>query len=77
MSRRYGPAKGDSMDEAHTTDDVADDVQAEPELISVVVEDDDAPDQCTIFHPESSGVDRMSQWITAETDLFVDLYSVR
>lgn len=71
------------MDEGHTIDDAADGVQSESgetrrsELVSVVVEEDDAPDQCTIFHPDSSGVDRMSRWITAEADLLVDLYSVR
>ncbi|WP_424020039.1 DUF7511 domain-containing protein (plasmid) [Halorientalis pallida] len=57
--------------------DSADGVQTDPELVSVVVEDEDAPDRCTIYHPESSGVDRMSRWITTETDLLVDLDSVR
>lgn len=65
------------MDEDDRPDDATDGVQADPELVSVVVEDDDAPDRCTIYHPESSGVDRMSQWITTETDLLVDLYRVR
>jgi hypothetical protein len=65
------------MDEDNRFDELADGAQADPELVSVVVEDDDAPDRCTIYHPESSGVDRMSRWITAETDLLVDLYSVR
>jgi hypothetical protein len=65
------------MNESHRIDDVADDVPTEPELVSIVVQDDDAPDRCTIFHPDSSGVDRMSQWITTETDMLVDLYGVR
>jgi hypothetical protein len=60
-----------------TIDDSTDSTQTGPELVSTVVEDDDAPDRCTIYHPDSSGVDRMSRWITAETDLVVDLYSAR
>lgn len=71
------------MDDGHTIDDVANGAQGDtdgptdPELVSVVVEDDDAPDRCTFFHPESSGVDRMSRWITAEADLVVDLFRAR
>lgn len=65
------------MDGDDRFDDSRDDAQAEPELVSTVVEDDDAPDRCTIYHPESSGIDRMSRWITTETDLLVDLDTVR
>lgn len=54
-------------------DQVADDY----ELVSVVVEYDERPDKCTIYHPDSTGIERMSSWITADTDSFVDLYAVR
>lgn len=71
------------MTDGYPIDDVASpgqedtDGPTQPELVAVVVEDDDAPDRCTFYHPESSGVDRMSQWITTEADLVVDLFSVR
>ncbi len=47
------------------------------ELVSVVVEYDEGPDQCTIYHPDSNGIERMSSWISADTDCLVDLYSER
>jgi hypothetical protein len=77
MARWLRSADEDSMNEDETLDDLADGTPADPELVSVVVEDDDAPDRCTIYHPESSGIDRMSRWITTETDLLVDLERVR
>jgi len=49
----------------------------EYELVSVVVEYDERPDQCTIYHPDSSGIERMSSWISADTASFIDLYSAR
>lgn len=64
------------MNEGHQTEDVTDGV-TDPELVSIVVEDDDAPDRCTIFNPESTGFDRMSRWITAEATQFVDLDGMR
>lgn len=47
------------------------------ELVSVIVEYDERPDQCTIYHPDSNGIERMSSWISADTECFVDLYSAR
>src|SRR6056297_2956208 len=44
------------------------------ELVSVVVEYDERPDQCTIYHPDSNGIERMSNWISADTGCFIDLY---
>lgn len=52
-------------------------VDEEYELVSVVVEYDEQPDQCTIYHPDSTGIERMSNWITADTNSFVDLYGAR
>jgi hypothetical protein len=46
-------------------------------LVSVVVEYDDRPDKCTIYPPDTSGIERMSNWITADRDLFVDLGALR
>jgi len=47
------------------------------ELVSVVVEYDERPDQCTIYHPDSNAIERMSSWISADTECFVDLYAER
>lgn len=37
----------------------------------------DRPDRCTIFPPGATGVTRMSTWLTADRDAFVDLAAVR
>lgn len=42
-----------------------------------VVSYPDAPDRCTIFPPDATGVARMSTWLTADRDAFVDLATVR
>lgn len=47
------------------------------ELVSVVVEYDERPDQCTIYHPDSNGIDRMSSWISTDADSLVHLYLAR
>ena len=47
------------------------------ELVSVVVEYDERPDQCTIYHPDSNGIERMSSWISADAECLVDLYAER
>jgi hypothetical protein len=45
----------------------------EIDLVSVVVESDrNEPDRCTIYDPETDGFDRMSVWITAKGNSFVD-----
>lgn len=50
---------------------------SDPDLVSVVVEYDDKPDQWTVYDPETTGFDRMSSWITAERDAVVNLSHVR
>ncbi|WP_135824483.1 DUF7511 domain-containing protein [Halorussus ruber] len=47
------------------------------ELDSVVVNYDDRPDRRTIYPAEASGVERMSAWITADDDGFVDPDAMR
>lgn len=37
----------------------------------------DRPDQCTVYPPATTGVARMSTWLTAERDDFVDLAATR
>lgn len=45
----------------------------EIDLVSVVVEADRGePDRCTIYNPDTEGIDRMSAWISAEGMAFVD-----
>jgi len=71
--RHYGGHMKHAIPDEDDNDQVADDY----ELVSVVVEYDERPDKCTIYHPDSTGIERMSSWITADTDSFVDLYAVR
>ncbi|WP_162991390.1 DUF7511 domain-containing protein [Halostella salina] len=47
------------------------------ELHAVTVANDGEPDECTLYPRGSTGLDRMSTWITAEGGAFVDLDSVR
>jgi len=47
------------------------------ELHAVVVENDGGPDECTLYPRGSSGLDRMSRWITVDADAVVDLDAVR
>ncbi|WP_136716472.1 DUF7511 domain-containing protein [Halorientalis salina] len=49
----------------------------ECELVSVVVEYDERPDQCTIYPGDSEGITRMSSWISADIDCFVDCRAMR
>lgn len=47
-------------------------------LRSCIVERDDAPDECTLFpHSVDTTDDRMSTWITARGDAFVDCQAMR
>lgn len=48
-----------------------------PDLLSKVVEYPSRPDRRTIFPPGLSGIDRMEQWLTADTWVFVDLEAWR
>ncbi|WP_135821500.1 DUF7511 domain-containing protein [Halostella litorea] len=47
------------------------------ELHAVTVENDGRPDECTLYPRGSTGIDRMSRWITVEADAVVDLDAVR
>lgn len=47
-------------------------VQANRHLASEIVKTDDGANSCTIYDPRTSGVERMSTWITAIGDAFVD-----
>jgi hypothetical protein len=46
-------------------------------LASTVVAYEHRPDRRTVYPPGLSGVPRMSTWLTADVDAFVDLESVR
>jgi len=52
-------------------------LRPDPELVSVVVEHENRADRCTFYHPDATGVDRMSNWITADVETVVDLYYYR
>lgn len=65
------------MKETISTEKQFDTGVTEYDLVSVVVEYDERPDQCTIYHPDSSGIERMSSWISADTTCFIDLHSAR
>lgn len=62
-----GSAQSDDISTTHEDHD----------LVSVVVEYDDRPDQCTVYDPETTGLDRMSSWITVDRDAVMDLYHAR
>jgi len=47
------------------------------ELHAVTVEKDGRPDECTLYPRGTTGLDRMSSWITAEEGSFVALDAVR
>lgn len=55
----------------------ADSTAGEHELVSVLIEYDERPDQYTIYPPDASGVARMSRWISADVDCFVDCEAMR
>ncbi|OVE84873.1 DUF7511 domain-containing protein [Natronolimnobius baerhuensis] len=50
---------------------------ATPDLVSVTVENDDAPDECAIFPDDASEDELMTNWISAQSDSFVALESMR
>jgi len=45
-------------------------------LRATVVEYEDAPDECTIFPPGVSQMERMTTWISAKEGSYVDLESI-
>jgi hypothetical protein len=47
------------------------------ELRSVVVNYEHRPDRRTVYPRGLSSIERMSTWLTADADAFVDLESVR
>lgn len=60
-----------------TNTSTTDSVSFGEELHAVTVEHDGGPDECTIYPRGSSGLDRMSRWITVEADAVVDLDAIR
>ncbi|WP_435174916.1 DUF7511 domain-containing protein [Halorussus sp. AFM4] len=70
--------------DTRTDPDAPDGRQHEPrldrpdvELSSVVVDYEDRPDRRTVYPEGLSSVERMSTWLTADDDAFVDLESAR
>jgi hypothetical protein len=47
------------------------------ELALTVVRYSDAPDRCTLHPPDASGQERLTRWLSADTDAFVDLATRR
>ncbi|WP_254271786.1 DUF7511 domain-containing protein [Haloarcula marina] len=47
------------------------------DLSATVVRYTDRPDRCTVYPPGSSGVARMSTWISADADAFLDIETMR
>jgi len=48
-----------------------------PRLELALVRYDDRPDRCTIHPPETTGVERMSTWLSVDRSLVVDVASMR
>ncbi len=48
-----------------------------PALVSTIVRYTDSPDRRTVYPPGLSSVARMSTWLTADADAFVDLDRMR
>lgn len=46
-------------------------------LDSIVVSNDDEPDECTLYPREATGIDLMTRWMTAREGSYVDLESAR
>lgn len=46
------------------------------QLRATIVEYDDAPDECTIYPRGVSGMERMTTWISAKEESYVDLGAV-
>ncbi|MFC7079785.1 DUF7511 domain-containing protein [Halorussus caseinilyticus] len=70
----------DTPTDADRSDDFQTDRRAarpDIELCSVVVDYEDGPDRRTVYPDGLSSVERMSTWLTADDDAFVDLESAR
>jgi hypothetical protein len=72
------------LDTPDSRTDADRDIETEPraerlsgELNSVVVSYEDGPDRRTIYPEATSGVERMSMWLTADDTGFVELESFR
>ena len=50
---------------------------ATPRLELALVRYDDRPDRCTIHPPETTGIERMSTWISVDRSLVVDAATMR
>ena len=64
-----------SADFQEVAGDAAD--RADVELSLTVVRYTDGPDRCTVYPPETSGDARMSTWLSADRDVFVDITAMR
>lgn len=51
--------------------------KSDVELAVTVVRYSDAPDRCTLHPPDATGEERLTRWLSADTDAFVDLASRR
>lgn len=50
---------------------------ARERLVSVVVERDREPDECTIYPADATGEELMTNWMTAEAGSYVELDAMR
>ena len=51
--------------------------ETSPRLVSTLVTDTNGADRRTVYPPGLSSVARMSTWLTADDDAFVDLSAMR
>jgi hypothetical protein len=77
MSTNRG-SEGGRTDRTQTARDGVDESpDAAPVLSSTVVGYRERPDRRTVYPPDLSSVARMSTWLTADDDAFVDLADAR
>lgn len=62
---------------SHQEVEVPDDPSLVAPLTATLVAYTDRPDRRTIYPPGTTSVARMSTWLTADADAFVDLESMR
>ncbi|SFR51033.1 DUF7511 domain-containing protein [Halogeometricum limi] len=46
-------------------------------LVAAVVEYDDEPDECTIYPLHADEEERLTTWVSAKSDTYVDLEAMR
>lgn len=52
-------------------------VEESPVLVSRIEQRDREPDLCTIYPPDTEGMERMTTWMTASEGSYVDLEDAR